>query len=280
METGKLLLKWEDFSKDIGASYHKLRNEKEYSDVTLVCDVGEKIEAHKVILAASSSVFAKIFRENKHPHPLVFLRGLSYETMLLILDFVYYGEVKIEVDQLNSFLVAAEDVKLRGISSIKSEEKPALSGQGLSEKPYNGNLHEGDFRVLSKNTNDQIADNNLKVIEDDTSPESLELAEHKPPDSQEYFVIKEVELSKEQNSVAKGSRPRQKQDHICWSAAWLEEVDRQGDRVGDWGEQGLGRTYRCRWCDKTGKYGSRGKAALLEHSAAQGHKARAEAQTN
>ena len=278
METGKLLLKWEDFSRDIGDSYHKLRNEKEYSDVTLVCDVGEKIEAHKVILAASSSVFAKIFKENKHPHPLVFLRGLSYETMLLILDFVYYGEVKIEIDQLNSFLVAAEDVKLRGISSIKSEEKPTFSS--LSENPYNGNLHERDFRMLSKNTNDQIADNSLKAIEDDTSSQSLDLGEHKPQDGHEYFAIKEVEISREQNGVAKGSRPRQKQDHICWSAAWLEEVDRLGDRVGDWGEQGLGRTYRCRWCDKTGKFGSRGKAALLEHSAAQGHKASAERQKN
>ena len=49
-----------------------------------------------------------------------------------------------------------------------------------------------------------------------------------------------------------GTRPRQKQDHIGWQAAWLGLVDKQGDRVGEWAEHGLGRTFRCRWCDKVG----------------------------
>jgi hypothetical protein len=37
---------------------------------------------------------------------------------------------------------------------------------------------------------------------------------------------------------------------ISWSGAWMVEKDKQGDRVGDWAEQGEGRTYRCRWCKK------------------------------
>ena len=49
-----------------------------------------------------------------------------------------------------------------------------------------------------------------------------------------------------------GSRQRSHHYHITWSAAWLELVDRQGDRVGEWAEHGLERTFRCRWCDKVG----------------------------
>ena len=45
-----------------------------------------------------------------------------------------------------------------------------------------------------------------------------------------------------------GTRPRPKQDHIGWQAAWLGLVDKQGE----WAEHGLGRTFRCRWCDKVG----------------------------
>ena len=38
---------------------------------------------------------------------------------------------------------------------------------------------------------------------------------------------------------------RPKQNHINWSATWLNLVDKQGDRVGEWVEQGIGRAFRC-----------------------------------
>jgi hypothetical protein len=52
MNTGKLLLKWEDFTEDIRASFHTLRNVHDFTDVTLACEDGVQIEAHKCILAA------------------------------------------------------------------------------------------------------------------------------------------------------------------------------------------------------------------------------------
>ena len=43
---------------------------------------GHQIEAHKVILAASSPFFQAILKKNKHSHPLIYLRvmksNLSY----------------------------------------------------------------------------------------------------------------------------------------------------------------------------------------------------------
>ena len=47
-----------------------LRVDKEFTDVTLACEDGQQVEAHKVILAASSPVFGDILRRNKHIHPL------------------------------------------------------------------------------------------------------------------------------------------------------------------------------------------------------------------
>ena len=49
MNTGRLLLKLEDFTKDIRASYMTLRNYQDFADVTLACEGGVQIEAHKVI---------------------------------------------------------------------------------------------------------------------------------------------------------------------------------------------------------------------------------------
>ena len=38
---------------------------------------GHQIEAHKVILAASSPFFQAILKKNKHTHPLIYLRGMK-----------------------------------------------------------------------------------------------------------------------------------------------------------------------------------------------------------
>ena len=332
MTTGKLLLKWEDFTEDIRASYHTLRNVQDFADVTLACEDGVLVEAHKVILAASSSVFANILQSQKHPHPLLFLRGLSYNTISDILDFIYYGEVKIEVEQLNGFIAAAEDLKLKGISSKNEpEEKVVFSDQSkVSENRSDKTFDEGYFRVLSKKTNNQNVDNSPENIQENTFPGSLkspELTEHNPDDNNKYFVIKNTEASIRPPSVAStdldndttsseenksdilssdnifedirydctvcGKFLKSKHDlryhaeiHLSrfvdkrpqalkatrrWQDDWMVEVDRQGDRVGDWAQQADKKSFRCRWCNTTGQFNSRGKHAFIDHSSSGKH---------
>ena len=45
---------------------------------------GHQIEAHKVILAASSPFFQAILKKNKHTHPLIYLRGMKSNGASLI----------------------------------------------------------------------------------------------------------------------------------------------------------------------------------------------------
>ena len=44
-----------------------------------------QVEAHKVILAASGPFFHAILKKNKHPHPLVFMRGVKLEGLVNLL---------------------------------------------------------------------------------------------------------------------------------------------------------------------------------------------------
>ena len=60
-----------DFKGNVNSAFGKLRDDKEFSDVTLVCEDGKQMEAHKVILASSSPFFEKILKKRKHPHPLI-----------------------------------------------------------------------------------------------------------------------------------------------------------------------------------------------------------------
>ena len=46
----KLCLKWNDFQKNINTSVENLRGNSDFADVTLVCEDGQQVVAHKVIL--------------------------------------------------------------------------------------------------------------------------------------------------------------------------------------------------------------------------------------
>ena len=70
----KLCLQWNDFNENIISSFRELREDRDFTDVTLACEDGQQIEAHKVVLASASPVFMKLLKKNKHPHPLIYMR--------------------------------------------------------------------------------------------------------------------------------------------------------------------------------------------------------------
>ena len=53
----KLCLKLNDFQQDINTAFEAMRKDIEYTDVTLACENGNQVEAHKVVLATSSAIF-------------------------------------------------------------------------------------------------------------------------------------------------------------------------------------------------------------------------------
>ena len=69
----KLCLQVNDFKGNVNSAFGKLRDDNEFTDVTLACEDGQQLQAHKVILAASSPFFEKILQKNKHPYPLIYL---------------------------------------------------------------------------------------------------------------------------------------------------------------------------------------------------------------
>ena len=86
----KLCLQWNDFKENVNSAFGILREDKEFTDVTLACEDGQQIEAHEVILAASSPFFEKILQKSKHPHPLIYLKGFQSKHFVSILPFSSY----------------------------------------------------------------------------------------------------------------------------------------------------------------------------------------------
>ena len=111
----KLCLHWNDFQENTKDAFVNLRGDKHFSDVTLVSEDGQQMEAHRVILAASSLFFKMLLEGNQHPHPLIYMRGVKSEDLLAIVDFLYCGEANINQDYLDSFLAIAEELQLKGL---------------------------------------------------------------------------------------------------------------------------------------------------------------------
>ena len=92
LDADKLRLQWNDFGDNVKAAFGQHRGNKEFADVTLACEDGQQVEAHKLILASSSPFFKDILKRNKHPHPLIYMKGVKSENLMAIVDFVYSGE--------------------------------------------------------------------------------------------------------------------------------------------------------------------------------------------
>ena len=118
----KLCLQWNDFKENVNSAFRKLRDNRELTDVTLICEDGHQIESHKVILASSSPFFEKILQTSKHPHPLIYLKGFASKDFASILDFLYFGEAKVYQVDLDSFLALAEEIKLKGVTEQNLSE--------------------------------------------------------------------------------------------------------------------------------------------------------------
>ena len=102
----KLCLQWNDFKENVSSAFGDLRQDKEFTNVTLVCEDGQQVEAHKVVLVASSPFFLNILKRNKHNHTLIYMRGVKFENLMAMVDFFYHGETKVYQENLDSFLLS------------------------------------------------------------------------------------------------------------------------------------------------------------------------------
>ena len=181
----KLLLKWNDFQENVNTSFVNLKEDKEFADVTLVCEDDQQVEAHKVILAASSPFFENILKKNRHPHPLIYMKGTKIEDLLAILDFLYCGEANVFQEHLDSFLVMAEELKLKGLTAQKDvgdentnpkekEIKPKMICKREASGPNVGqtNLAQPILKrekILSTSETNNVASDNEPVPSDELS---------------------------------------------------------------------------------------------------------------
>ena len=149
----KLCVQWNDFKDNIFTAFGSLRDDKDFSDVTLACDNGKQLSAHRLILAASSPFFQDILRKNKHAHPIIYMRGVKSDDLKDVVDFLYFGEANLYQENLDSFLGLADELQLKGLMgrSHPDQEVNAIEGHKDTKGELSNVLVEKESNVKRKN---------------------------------------------------------------------------------------------------------------------------------
>ena len=107
-------LTWNGHDENLSKLFANLRRDEHFCDVTIACE-DVQFQAHKLVLAACSSLFNGILKKHSHPYPLIYLGGIKAGDMNLLLEFMYTGTATVEESNLQSLITAAETCLIRGL---------------------------------------------------------------------------------------------------------------------------------------------------------------------
>ena len=198
----KLCLQWNDFQTNLKSAFQGFRNDQDFADVTLVSEDGIHIETHKVILASSSPFFMEILKKNKHPHPMIYMRGIKADELVVMIDFLYYGEANVKQESLDVFLGLAKELKLKGLTGSSSEGNIEEGLRNKVTAPEN-NSEERKHHV----TTTRDIQNPSNVYNSDTKTESRSVALVSVEADQLEEQIKSM-MTMTENEVANGKHMR------------------------------------------------------------------------
>lgn len=115
VEHQSYVLKWNNFNKVLNYKFYEYFEQQKYCDVTLSAE-GEFVKAHKMMLAACSPYFEKVFdSSNEHQMTIMMASEISLEDLMNVLDFAYKGEVTVNSKDFDRFIKISKLLQLKGI---------------------------------------------------------------------------------------------------------------------------------------------------------------------
>ncbi|RXG59276.1 Broad-complex core protein isoforms 1/2/3/4/5 [Armadillidium vulgare] len=152
----KCLMRWHEYSDSVTDALQSLRHQEELLDVTLACE-GKTVRAHKLVLAAGSQYFRRVFKEYPCEHPTIILDGISWKDLLNILQFMYCGLVFVDEKSACSLLNAAYTLDVVGLNYVTEAIKKCVNDNG-NNAIYNDNGHS-TAKIVNRYDDSDTSDN-------------------------------------------------------------------------------------------------------------------------
>ena len=121
-----------DFDVSAPTALKNLWTDQNFTDVTLATVDNKQIQSHKVILSASSPFFKNILLQNTHQSPLLYLKGIKYQHLQKILEFIYLGRCDVQKCDLEDFLETGKDLRITGIFDSEEPEENTNSSEQVN----------------------------------------------------------------------------------------------------------------------------------------------------
>merc|ERR1712129_617892 len=145
--------------------------------------------------------FLSLLRRNKHPHPLIYMRGLKSEDIRIMLDFFYYGEANADQENLDTFLALAEELEIKGFNKsrddiedgevdkkLKKKQKKPLKLSDKDDVNLTNPVSEFETEFVSEQNIAQIDPPSLKLIKNESSPTIIEKPENFKSESDSFVI--------------------------------------------------------------------------------------------
>ena len=143
---GNMILNSDSHNSKLIQTFTDLYKNNVLTDVTLVCDDRYRIEAHRIVLCASSPLLRDFITINTQSHPLIYLKGVKGPNLSSIMQFLYTGEVRIKEEEMPSLLQLARELEIVELQEPKDKESM------MKERPNDVLKEEENFSTSSVNT--------------------------------------------------------------------------------------------------------------------------------
>lgn len=161
-------------------------------DVTLSCCDGQ-LQAHKLVLAASSSYFSNLFDKLANPfhYPVIVMKDMQIDDLKLIVDFMYRGQLTITQERFMNLTKSAENLQITGLSRDGVVE--GVAGTNLERRDSSSNNNNNN-NSNSNGNNNNLNSRNAKPRFKGSKKASTNLSSHSAIFSRAYHSHRQDEI--------------------------------------------------------------------------------------
>ncbi|XP_043267314.1 myoneurin-like [Venturia canescens] len=170
-------LTWNNHLANLSGLFEALYKSGSLTDTTLACQ-GGMLRAHKLVLAACSPYFERVFKEHHGEQPILILKGVPLEEMECLLDFMYRGSINVAEEHLPSLIKTATDLEIRGLSGDERTENDNVYSRVEVEARVRACPMEARFDNYTKLGDHSIAADCIKLEEIEVEDDPMIMETH------------------------------------------------------------------------------------------------------